>query len=80
MERVGGQGGKLRSATASFCLPFSFFTQLLPEVIKDNDKFKLVLSLDAPCPSLLLLYSDVSATTEEAQLSNSKQVSFLMRT
>ena len=66
VERVGGQGGKLRSAATSFTLPFPFFVNFIPEVIKDNDNFKLVLSLDAPCPSLLELFNDVElAQTDE---------------
>ena len=59
MDRVGGQVGKLRSATCTFCIPFSFFVQLLPDVIKDNDNFKLVLNLGGPCPSLFSLFKDV---------------------
>ena len=54
---------------------------MLPEVVKDNDSFKLVLSLDKPCPSLLLLFSDVEVinTEEDQEMENTKQVSFLLR-
>ena len=49
-------------------------------MIKDNDNFKLVLSLDGPCPSLLELFSDVELTMPEAgQLTNTKQVTFILR-
>lgn len=68
----------MRSATTSFTLPFNFFVQLHPEVIKDNDNFKLVLSLSDGCPSLLILFGDVTAT-DNSQLANTKQVTFILR-
>lgn len=72
MERVGGQGGKLRSATASFTIPFSFFALRQPEVVKDNDNFKLVLNLTGPCPSLLDLFNDVDQTEGDEGSINAK--------
>lgn len=65
MDRVGGQGGKLRSATSFFAIPFGFFAQSLPDVIKDNDNYKLVLNLSGPCPSLLQLLKDVESQMPE---------------
>ena len=78
MDRVGGQVGKLRSATASFTIPFCFFAQKQAEVIKDNDNFKLVLNLTAPCPSLLEMFSDVDAIDAE-EMANTKQLTFVLR-
>ena len=49
-------------------------------MIKDNDNFKLVLALDGPCPSLLQLFSDVELmVSEQAQMTNPKQVTFVLR-
>ena len=47
---------------------------MLPEVVKDNDSFKLVLSLDKPCPSLLLLFSDIEIINleDEGEMENTK--------
>ena len=78
MERQGGQGGKLRTAATSFKIPFSFFAQMQPEVVKDNDNFKLVLQLTGPCPSLLELFRDVQRT-EEVEMTNPKQMTFVLR-
>ena len=79
MDRVGGQGGRLRSATTSFTLPFPFFANFLPELIKDNDNFKLVLVLSGPCPSLLQLFSDVELSMpDQDPLTNTKQVTFIL--
>lgn len=51
-----------------------------PELIKDNDNFKLVLGLDGPCPSLLQLFSDVELIMpDQGQLTNTKQVTFILR-
>ena len=80
VERVGGQGGRLRTASTSFDIPFSFFVNFHPELIKDNDNFKLVLGLDGPCPSLLQLFSDVELIMpDQGQLTNTKQVTFILR-
>ena len=50
------------------------------DLIKDNDNFKLVLSLDSPCPSLLELFSDVELQTPElGEITNTKQVTFILR-
>lgn len=79
--QANSMGGALRSATASCKLSFPFFCQLLPEVKKDNDTFKLLFLLDKPAPSLLELFKDVVDGQPEiaAELDNPKQVTFECR-
>ena len=71
----------MRSATASCKLTLPFYCQLLPEVQKGNDTFKLLFLLDTPAPSLLDLFKDVVDGQPElaSELTNTKQVTFEMR-
>lgn len=81
MERLGGQGGRLRSATTAFDIALPFFMEVHPEVIKDNDSFKVVLQLSHACPSLLDLFRDVVQACPDVanMLTNAKQLSFVLR-
>lgn len=73
------QTGTLRSAAISAKLGFPFFTQILPDIVRENDSAKVMISLDKQAPSLLSVFRDVIESQHLTnRLQNTRMLTFLL--